>query len=125
MKEKLINRQTHRIDASSLPLGRLATKIADLLRGKGKPLFQRNLDCGDFVIVENAKNLKVTGKKFKQKIYYHYSGYLGGMKESTLAMLFKKDPVKIIFLAVKNMLPKNRLRKNFLKRLKIYPYKAD
>lgn len=114
-----IQRQTHRIDATGEVLGRLATKVAVLLRGKHKPTFQPHLDQGDNVIVKNISKIKITGKKLKQKKYYHYSGYPGGLKEKSMLELFKKNPGEVLKRAVWNMLPKNKLRKIVIKRLKI------
>ncbi len=122
-KAKEIKREWHLIDAKDKILGRLATQIAQLLMGKNKPYFTRYLDCGDYVVVINAKEVKVTGKKEKQKIYYHHSGYPGGLKETPLWMLREKFPERIITKAVSGMLPKNKLRANMLGRLKVQPRK--
>lgn len=113
-----MKRETHTIDGSGKVLGRLATKIAILLRGKHKPNFQPNKDMGDFVIVKNVDKIRFTGKKMKQKIYYRHSGYPGGLKEIPLEKLFKKDPSKVLKIAVMGMLPKNKLRKKQIKRLR-------
>ena len=118
-KAKEIKREWHLIDAQDKILGRLATQIAQLLMGKNKPYFARHLDCGDYVVVVNAKEVKVTGKKEKQKIYYHHSGYPGGLKETPLWMLREKHPERIIIHAVSGMLPKNKLRARMLERLKV------
>ena len=118
-KAKEIKREWHLIDAQVKILGRLATQIAQLLMGKNKPYFTRHLDCGDYVVVVNAKEVKVTGKKEKQKIYYHHSGYPGGLKETPLWMLREKHPERIIIHAVSGMLPKNKLRARMLERLKV------
>ena len=118
-KAKEIKREWHLIDAQDKILGRLATQIAQLLMGKNKPYFARHLDCGDYVVVINAKEVKVTGKKEKQKIYYHHSGYPGGLKETPLWMLREKHPERIIIHAVSGMLPKNKLRARMLERLKV------
>ena len=120
-KAKEIKREWHLIDAKDKVLGRLATKIAQLLMGKNKPYFTHHLDCGDYVVVINAKEVKVTGKKEKQKIYYHHSGYPGGLKETPLWMLREKHPERIIINAVSGMLPKNKLRAGRLTRLKVQP----
>lgn len=114
-----MKRQTHTIDAADKPLGRLATQIVILLRGKHKPDFLPYQDAGDFVVVENMNKIKVTGKKMKQKIYYHYSGYPGGLKKIPMEILFKKNPQEILKKAVWGMLPKNKLRPKMIKRLKI------
>ncbi len=114
-----MERKTHIIDATGQPLGRLATKIAVLLRGKHKPSFFPHKDVGDFVEVRNVEKMVFTGKKFYQKIYYHHSGYPGGLKARRLEELFKKDPARVLRLAVYRMLPKNKLRAKQIKRLKI------
>lgn len=120
-KAKEIKRKWHLIDAKDQVLGRLATQIAQLLMGKNKPYFTRHLDCGDFVVVINAKEVRVTGRKEKQKIYYRHSGYPGALKETPLWMLREKHPERIIINAVSGMLPKNKLRKGMLARLKVQP----
>jgi len=114
-----MERKTHTIDAANKILGRLATEIAVLLRGKNKTDFAPNKDIGDFVVVENIKKIRVTGKKFENKIYYHHTGYLGGLKETPFKKLFKRDPGEVLKKAVFGMLPKNRLRAKQIKRLKI------
>ena len=114
-----MERKTHTIDATNKVLGRLATQIALLLRGKHKPDFTPNKDTGDFVVVENVDKIKLTGKKLKQKIYYHHTGYLGSLKETPLKKLFEKKPGEILKRAVFGMLPKNKLRAKQIKRLKI------
>lgn len=119
-KPKDVTRQWFVVDASELPLGRLATRVAELLIGKGKPEFTKHIDCGDFVIIVNAEKLVVTGKKLDQKIYYHHTGYPGGLKERTLAEQLERDPSKVIEHAVRGMLPVNKLRDARLIRLKIY-----
>ncbi|MEO0088258.1 MAG: 50S ribosomal protein L13 [candidate division WOR-3 bacterium] len=118
-KEK-VERKWWLVDAKGKILGRLASKIAFLLMGKHKPYYTPHIDCGDFVIVINASQIKVTGKKEKKKVYYWHTGYPGGLKSMTFEEMMKKNPKKVIELAVKRMLPKNRLRKYRLKRLKIY-----
>lgn len=115
-----VSRTWYVIDASELPLGRLATHVADLLTGKGKPMFTRHIDVGDYVIIVNADNLVVTGKKLDDKKYYRHSGFPGGIKESNLAFEMEKDSTKVIFKAVRGMLPVNKLRDDRLARLKIY-----
>ena len=114
-------RQWYVVDASSAPLGRLSTVVASLLLGKGKPQFTKHIDCGDFVVVTNAANLVVTGKKSTDKKYYHHSGYPGGLKETSLNEQLEKDPTKAVFHSIRGMLPVNKLRDERLKRLKIYP----
>lgn len=121
ISEKDIKRDWHLIDAKDQILGRVSTQIAELLMGKGKPYFVRNLDCGDFVVVINAKEVKVTGKKETQKKYYRYSGYPGGFKAEALQDLRQRRPNEVIKHAVSGMLPQNRLKSKMLKRLLIYP----
>jgi len=113
-----IKRETHIIDAANKVLGRLAVEIAVLLRGKSKPDFAPNKDRGDFVIIKNADRIIVTGKKFDNKIYYHHSGYLGGLKETPFKKIFERNPGEVIKRAVLGMLPKNKLRAKQIKRLK-------
>ncbi len=108
------------VDAKGKTLGRLATRIARILQGKTKPTYSPNFLCGDYVVVINAKYIKVTGKKLKEKIYDKYSGYPKGRKEITLEKLMQKNPTKVLYLAVKGMLPKNRLGKRMLRSLKVY-----
>jgi large subunit ribosomal protein L13 len=112
--------KTYIIDATDQILGRLATRVANVLRGKTKPSFVKNYDMGDNVVVINASKIKVTGKKLLDKKYYHYSGYPGGMSEKVLGDVMKKDPAWVIKTAVKGMLPKNKLQNIFLKKLDIY-----
>lgn len=115
-----MQRETHKLDATDQSLGRLATQVAVLLRGKQKPEFQPNADSGDFVTIENIKKLKVTGKKMDQKKYYHYSGYPGGLKETTLKRLVAdKGMGEALRRAVWNMLPKNKQRSEMIKRLTV------
>lgn len=113
-----IDRKTHNIDAADQVLGRLASKIALLLIGKGKESYQPNIDNGDIVIVKNTKKIKITGKKLDQKLYYHHSGYPGGLKTKKMGDVFKSDPNQVLHKAVYNMLPKNKLRKPRIKRLR-------
>lgn len=115
-----IKRAWHHIDVKDQTLGRVATEIALLLMGKGKAYFVRNLDCGDYVVVTNAKDVKVTGKKEEQKNYYRHSGYPGGFKSETLKELRARKPEEIIKHAVKGMLPNNRLRDKMLSRLFVF-----
>lgn len=115
-----VKREWHLFDAKDKVLGRLTTEAAKLLMGKDKPYFVRHLDCGDYVVIINAKLIKVTGKKEKQKKYYRYSGYPGGLKVKILSQVRAENPAKIIFEAVKGMLPQNKLRASMLKRLYIY-----
>lgn len=113
-----MKRETHTTDATDKILGRLATEIVLLLRGKQKPDFAPNKDIGDFVVVKNVDKLKFSGKKMEQKKYYHHSGYLGGLKELPLKKLFKERPSEVLRKAVWGMLPKNKLRAKQIKRLK-------
>ncbi|TKJ47655.1 50S ribosomal protein L13 [Candidatus Aerophobetes bacterium Ae_b3a] len=119
-KKTEIKKNWYLVDAEGKILGRLASKIAQILSGKNKPIYTPFLDTGDFVVVINAKKVKVTGNKEKKKIYYHYSGYPGGMKEIVYEKLLEKKPALIIQKAVRGMLPKNKLRSKMLKKLKIY-----
>jgi large subunit ribosomal protein L13 len=111
------------VDAENKILGRLASKIASILKGKNKPIFTPHLDTGDFVVVINAQKIKLTGKKLNDKIYYHYSGYPGGMKSITPKDLLQKKPEEVIRKAVWGMLPKNSLGRQMLTKLKVYPGK--
>ena len=121
ISEKDIKREWHLVDVKDQVLGRISTQIAQLLMGKSKPYFVRNLDCGDFVVVINAKDVKVTGKKETLKKYYRYSGYPGGFKAEALGDLRQRRPVEIIKHAVSGMLPQNRLKSKMLKRLLVFP----
>ncbi len=120
-KKEEIKRKWYLIDAKDKVLGRLATRIAIILRGKNKPYFSPHLDCGDYVVVINAKYIKVTGKKLKEKVYRKYSGYPGGLKEITLEELLRKNPAKVLRLAVERMISRNALGKRVMRKLKIYP----
>ena len=115
-----IERKWYVVDATDLTLGRLASEVAAVLRGKNKPIFTPHLDTGDNVIVINAEKIKVTGKKLDQKLYRHHSEYTGGFKEITLKQMMEKKPEQVIRHAVKGMLPKNALGKNMLKKLHVY-----
>ena len=108
------------VDATDKVLGRLASKIADKLRGKDKPIFTPHIDCGDFVVVVNAEKIKVTGNKFEDKKYYTHSQYPGGLKTKTFKDMNSTKPERVIELAVKGMLPKNKLSNQIIKKLKIY-----
>lgn len=114
-----MKRNIHTIDATNKPLGRLAVEIATLLRGKHKPTFVSNKDEGDFVEVKNIKNIKVTGKKMDNKIYYHHTGHPGGLRKIPMKRIFANNPGEILKKAVYGMLPKNKLRSRVIKRLKI------
>ena len=115
-----IERKWYVVDAEGCTLGRLASGVASVLRGKNKPQFTPHVDTGDYVIVVNAEKVKVTGKKLQQKIYYNHSDYVGGMKETTLAELLAKKPEKVIELAVKGMLPKGPMGRDMIKKLHVY-----
>ena len=115
-----VERKWYVVDATGLTLGRLASEVAKVLRGKNKPIFTPHIDTGDYVIVINAEKVKVTGKKLDQKIYYHHSDYVGGMKETTLKEMLAKKPEKVIELAVKGMLPKGPLGRSMYKKLFVY-----
>jgi len=115
-----IERSWYVVDAESKTLGRLATQIADVLRGKGKPAYTAHVDTGDFVIVVNAEKIHVTGQKLDQKIYYRHSGYPGGLRTRTLREQLDRRPEEVIRKAVRGMLPKNRLAAAQLKKLKVY-----
>lgn len=119
-RKEEIKRKWHLIDAKDQILGRLASKITPLLLGKGKPYFVRNLDCGDYVIVINAKEVVLTGKKELKKVYTHYSGYPGGLKRTTVAKMREIHPERIIENAVSNMLPKNKLRALWMGKLHVF-----
>jgi large subunit ribosomal protein L13 len=108
------------VDAEAQTLGRLATQIAGVLRGKGKPAYTPHVDTGDFVVVVNAEKIRVTGNKLDQKIYYHHSGYPGGLRERTLREQLDRRPEEVLRKAVKGMLPKNKLASAQLRKLKIY-----
>lgn len=115
-----VTREWYLVDASEAPLGRVATKVATLLTGKGKPQFTKHIDTGDFVVVINAKDLKVTGNKQDKKIYYRHSNYPGGLKSITLGDQLQKDPTQILVHAIRGMLPINKLLDARLARLKVY-----
>ncbi len=115
-----IERKWYVVDAEGCTLGRLASEVAKVLRGKNKPVFTPHIDTGDYVVVINAEKINVTGKKLDQKIYYHHSEYVGGMKETTLREMLAKKPEKVIELAVKGMLPKGPLGRQMLTKLSVY-----
>ncbi len=125
-----IERKWYVVDAEDKILGRLATEIASRLRGKHKPTFSPFIDNGDFIIVTNAEKVQLTGKKWDDKKYYRHTGYMGGIKETTAKELLEKQPTDLVFKAVKGMLPKNKLGRAQLKKLKVYtgadhPHKAQ
>ena len=115
-----IERKWYVVDADGKTLGRLASEVAKVLRGKNKPTFTPHIDTGDYVIVVNAEKIKVTGKKLDQKIYYHHSDYVGGMKETTFKEMFAKHPERVIEFAVKGMLPKGPLGREMYTKLFVY-----
>ncbi|MDO4345576.1 MAG: 50S ribosomal protein L13 [Eubacteriales bacterium] len=115
-----IERKWYVVDATGYTLGRLASEVAKILRGKNKPIFTPHIDTGDYVIITNAQNIKVTGRKLDQKIYYHHSEYVGGMKETTLREMLNKKPERVIELAVKGMLPKGPLGRQMMTKLHVY-----
>lgn len=119
-KPEDIERRWWVVDAEGKILGRLASEVAKILRGKHKPYFAPHLDTGDYVIVINAAKIRVTGKKLDDKIYYRHSGYPGGLRSTTLAEMLKKRPTRVIRLAVRGMLPHNRLGRAMMRKLKIY-----
>ena len=115
-----VERKWYVVDATGYTLGRLASEVAKVLRGKNKPIFTPHIDTGDYVIIVNADKIKVTGKKLDQKIYYHHSDYVGGMKETTLREMLAKKPEKVVELAVKGMLPKGPLGREMFTKLHVY-----
>ena len=115
-----VERKWYVVDAEGKTLGRLASEVANVLRGKNKPTYTPHIDTGDYVIVVNAEKIQVTGKKLDQKIYYHHSEYVGGMKETTLREMMAKKPGKVVELAVKGMLPKGPLGRQMYKKLFVY-----
>ena len=120
LKAKEIDKGWHVIDATGQTLGRLASRVAGLLMGKHKPTYSPHLDMGDFVVVVNAEKVRVTGKKLTDKIYYRHTGYMGGIKETVLKDLLARRPGRVIELAVRGMLPRNRLSRALLRHLKVY-----
>ena len=115
-----VERKWYVVDAAGMTLGRLSSEVAKILRGKNKPEFTPHCDCGDYVIVINAEKIKVTGKKLDQKMYYHHSVFVGGMKEQTLREKLNRKPEQVIELAVKGMLPKGPLGRQMYKKLHVY-----
>jgi len=120
LKGSEVEERWHVVNAEGRPLGRVAVEVAHLLRGKYRPTFTPHLDNGDFVIVVNASKVLVTGRKTQQKIYYRHSGYPGGLRETPLAIMLERHPERVIHAAVKGMLPRNRLARQFLRHLKVY-----
>lgn len=119
-KANEVERKWYVVDAAGQTLGRLASEVATLLRGKHKPIFTPHVDTGDYVIIVNADKIKLTGKKLTDKIYYHHSGYPSGLKQRTAQEMLEKRPERMIELAVKGMLPKNRLGRRMFKKLFVY-----
>ena len=115
-----IDRKWYVVDAEGQTLGRLASEVAKVLRGKNKPIYTPHVDCGDYVVIVNADKIVVTGKKLDQKIYYHHSGWVGGMKETTLREMLQKKPEQVVELAVKGMLPKGPLGREMYTKLHVY-----
>ena len=115
-----VERKWYVVDATGYTLGRLASEVAKVLRGKNKPVFTPHIDTGDYVVIVNAEKIKVTGKKMDQKIYYHHSEYVGGMKETTLKEMLAKKPEKVVELAVKGILPKGPLGREMFTKLHVY-----
>ena len=115
-----IEKKWYVVDAAGHTLGRLASEVASVLRGKNKPIFTPHMDTGDYVVVVNADKVKVTGKKLDQKIYYHHSDYVGGMKETTLKEMMQKHPERVVEHAVKGMLPKGPLGRQMYTKLHVY-----
>ncbi len=120
VKKEEVKRQWYLVDAKDKVLGRLASKLAFFLQGKHRPDYTPHVDQADFIVVINAEKIKLTGKKLDQKIYWRHSGYMGGLKLETARKLLERKPEQLLFLAVKRMLPRNRMRKKLLKKLKIY-----
>lgn len=108
------------VDAKDIPLGRLASQVAARLRGKHRPIFTPNVDCGDFVVIINADKIKLTGQKHDDKLYHWHTGYPGGIKSKTYGQLLENNPDQMVQIAVKRMLPRNKLRKRYLAKLKVY-----
>lgn len=120
VKKEEVKRKWYIVDAKDKVLGRLASKLAYILQGKHRPDYTPHVDQADFIVVVNAEKIKLTGKKLDQKIYWRHSGYIGGLKLETARKLLERKPEQLIYLAVKRMLPRNRMRKKLLKKLKIY-----
>ncbi len=116
----MTNKDWYIIDAKEAVLGRLATKVATVLKGKHKPTYQPHVDNGDYIVVINAESIRVTGNKLEDKVYYRHTGYVGNMKKTNLSKMMSKDPSFVVLNAVKGMLPKNPLGRSMLKKLKIY-----
>jgi len=121
LKESEIERKWYVVNAAGKPLGRMAVKVANLLRGRGKPIFAPSIDTGDFVVVTNARDVKLTGTKPEQKVYVRFTGYRSGKKTTSFAMMHERHPERIVEKAVKGMLPHNHMSRKIIKRLKVYP----
>ena len=119
-KKETVERKWYVLDATDLPLGRVATKAAHMLRGKLKVTFTPHIDCGDYIIITNASKVKLTGNKLNDKMYYNHSGYTGGLRERNAAEMIEKYPVEMVERAVKGMLPHNRLGRQMAKKLFVY-----
>ncbi|MBY0277095.1 50S ribosomal protein L13 [Candidatus Binatia bacterium] len=119
-EDALAQRRWVVVDASDRALGRVATQVADLLRGKGKPTFSPHIDCGDFVVVTNASKVRLTGRKMTDKIYYRHSEYPGGLRATTAGKMLADKPERLVRTAVQGMLPKNRLSRRLITKLKVY-----
>lgn len=119
-KAEEVERTWYVVDAEGKTLGRLATEVARILRGKHKPIYTPHVDTGDFVIIVNADKIRVTGKRLDQKMYYRHSGYMGGLKETSLRTMLNKHPERVLQLAVKGMMPKNPLGRKMYRKLKVY-----
>jgi len=130
VKKEEVKHQWYLVNAEGKALGRLASGLAKILRGKHKPAYTPHLDTGDFIVVVNAEKVSLTGKKMKDKVYYHHTGYPGGIKEMSAEKLLAKKPTEMIRMAVKGMIPKNSLGRQTLRKLKVYagpnhPHKAQ
>lgn len=119
-KKSDFTREWVMIDATGMPLGRLASQVAARLRGKHRPIYTPGVDCGDFVVILNASQIVLTGQKHDDKLYHWHTGYMGGIKKKTYGQLLENEPNKMVWLAVKRMLPRNKLRKRYLGKLKVY-----
>ena len=120
VKASEIERAWYLVDAEGLALGRVASEVAKVLRGKNKPTYSTNIDCGDYVVVINASKIKLTGSKLTDKVYRHHTGYIGGLKEVKAKDMLASKPERMFELAVKGMLPKNALGREMIKKLKVY-----
>ena len=119
-KNSEVDRKWHVIDADRKVVGRLASRVASILRGKNKPIFTPHVDTGDYVVIVNADKIRFTGNKLEQKVYYHHTGFIGGIKKEAAKDIMKENPERIFLSAVRGMLPKNRLGIQIFKKLKVY-----